>query len=128
VRPLGLWRDSRAIYAIGAFVAGVLGCVVIGSLVGGMFGYLAFIMGVFAGPLLVIAALVGFHMTSGNPGLHPVLRWLALCVLAWLVLSMITVIVGVDRFRTWLWITLPLAAIHGAWTALFLIGRKPSGR
>ena len=51
--------------------------------------------------------------------------WLALCIVAWLVLSMITVIGSVHDFRAGLWVTLPMVAIHGVWTALFLIGRKP---
>lgn len=132
MRPLGLWSDSRAVYAIGAFFAGVFGCVVVSALLAGGMGWglavFAIVPGGLVGFLLVIAALVGFHMTSGNPHLHPIVRWLALCVFAWIVLGIITVFGVADNLRNGLWSTVPMAVIHGVWTALFLMGRRtPDG-
>jgi hypothetical protein len=132
MRTLGLWRDSRAVYALGAFFAGMIGSAAAGAFMWrsslGEIVFYAIIPGPIVGILLVIAGLVGFHMTSGNPDLGPVWRWLALCFFAGLVLSIITVIGSVHRFSDGLWLTGPMAAIHGVWTALFLIGRRTSGR
>ena len=129
LRPLGLWPDSRGVYAIGAFLAGMIGCAVIASFLGEAVtarGLLisATIPGAVVGLLLAIAGLVGFHLASGNPNLHPVLRWLVLCIFGWLVLGLMTVIVIIGHLHNILWLS-PIGIIYAVWTALFLLGRRP---
>jgi len=127
VRPLGLWNDSRWNYALGAFPAALVGCALsvwlASSASGGELIGWAFVAGVPAGLVLSLCSVFGYHMVAANPRLHVVARWIGLCMLTWLFLSMLGSVLLLTNLGSELRVIAPLAAVHAVWTALFLIGR-----
>jgi len=81
-------------------------------------------MGVPAGLVLSLCSVFGYDMVAANPRLHVVVRWIALCPLTWLFLSMFLIPVFITNADYGLLVIAPLATAHAIWAALFLIGRR----
>lgn len=128
MRPLGLWRDSRWTYGLGAFPAAFAGCALGIMWATSSWGWVpiewVIITGVPAGLVLSLCSVFGYHMVAANPRLHVVVRWIALCALTWLFLAMVLILLFITNADVGLRVIAPLATAHAIWTALFLIGRR----
>lgn len=128
----GIWRASRGLYTLGALLAAILSVVVGLGLLwpppDGSATAMAQAVLVFGAGMVAAFAPLGAWIAwyANLPGRSAPKRWLSLTLVA-SVVSGLTLAVALGTLHVielWPILAAAIAAIHAAWTALFLLGSR----
>jgi hypothetical protein len=125
--PTGLWRNSRAIYVLGAPIVALLASLAVLVAMAPISGLALALVLLAAATIIVLAPLASWiAWPVAAPELSAPLRWLLLTMVTSLIsVVVLAILLGALKvIDVWPWLAPPAAGVHALWTAIFLLGAR----